>query len=323
MINNILELSVNILTQTAFKKCLTLESFICLDYTSSSISTDSPDGEINYNIQTTRLKPLNSYFISCIPDMGHMAVSKLHNTHMVQHLGNDLIGKAGIISLENLKLSGAVNQETQTIDGKDLLMENIFITQSKLQLGFTCINPELFYIGSNKYNCTHNTVWIAKDTVEAIFTSRGILSSHHYLNFQVESKLHFMKGQVFQLIEDSSDLDHYTPTNATSFEIIMNEFHALPVHQKAGLSIGMGFGLVLFLCSTYCCIRWSNCRGLVQRCAFPCCPADSGNPPANQNVASDADDTQTSFQQNSEDLSRRAFDLIAERVQSLRNSNIL
>ena len=234
-----------------------------------------------------------------------------------------IIGKAGIISLDNLKLPGAVNQETQTIDGNDLLMENIFITQSKLKLGFTCIHPELLYIGSNKYNCTHNTVWIAKDTVEAIFTSRGILSSHHYLQFQVESKIHFMNNQVFQLIEDSSDLDHYTPTNATSFEIIMNEFHALPVHQKAGLSIGMGFGLVLFLCSTYCCIRWSNCRGLVQRCAFPCCPADSGKPPANQNVASDADDTQTSFQQNSEDLSRRAFDLIAERVQSLRNSNIL
>ena len=165
MINNILELSVNILTQTASKKCLTLDSFICLDYASSSISTDSLDSEIHYNIQSTRLKPLNSYFVSCIPDMGQMTVSKL------QHLGNDLIGKAGIISLENLKLSGAVNQETQTIHGKDLLMENIFITQSKLQLGFTCINPELFYIGSNKYNCTHNTVWIAKDTVEAIFTS--------------------------------------------------------------------------------------------------------------------------------------------------------
>ena len=176
-------------------------------------------------------------------------------------------------------------------------------------------------------------VWIAKDTVEAIFTSRGILSSHHYLQFQVESKIHFMNNQVFQLIEDSSDLDHYTPTNATSFEIIMNEFHALPVYQKAGLSIGMGFGLVLFLCSTYCCIRWSNCRGLMQRCAFPCCPADTETPPANQadsehranqNLASsNADDTQTSFRQNSDDLSRRAFNLIAERVQSLRNSNIL
>ena len=133
-----------------------------------------------------------------------------------------------------------------------------------------------------------------------------------------------MQEQVFQLIEDTSDLDHYIPTNTTSFEIIMNEFYALPVHQKAGLSIGMGFGLVLFLCSTYCCIRWSNCWGLVQRCAFPCCPADTRSPPANQNIASsDADTAQNSFHQNSEDLSRRAFDLIAERVQSLRNNNIL
>ena len=232
MITNILELSVNILTQTASKKCFTLESFICLDFKSSSISTESPHGTINFNIQTTHLKPLNSYFISCLPDMGQMVVSKLHNTHMVRHLGNDLIGQAGIISLENLKLPGAVNQETQTIDGKDLLMENIFITHSRLQLGFTCINPELFYVGSNKYNCTHNTIWIAKDTVEAIFTSRGILSSHHYLHFQVESKIRFMDNQVFQLIEDSSDLDHYPPTNATTFEIIMNDFHALPVHSK-------------------------------------------------------------------------------------------
>ena len=103
MIDNILELSAHILTQNAYTKCLTLESFICLDYKSSSIATDSPDGVITYNIQTTHLKPLNSYFISCIPDMDHMVVSKLHNTHMVQHQSNDLIGQSGIISLENLK----------------------------------------------------------------------------------------------------------------------------------------------------------------------------------------------------------------------------
>ena len=142
-----------------------------------------------------------------------------------------------------------------------------------------------------------------------------------------------MQGQVFQLLEDTSDLERYTPANTTSLDIIMNELYALPIHQKAGLSLGMGFGLVLCLCSTYCCIRWSNCRGLMQRCAFPFCPADTETPPANQadsehranqNIASsDADDTQTSFHQNSDDLSRRAFDLIAERVQSLRNSNIL
>merc|ERR1711888_326475 len=118
---------------------------------------------------------------------------------MVQHESKDLIGKSGIISLENLKSPTAVNQETQKIDGKALLMENIFITQSQLQLGFTCITPELLYIGSNKYNCTHHAVWIPKNTVEAIFTSRGILSSHHYLDFQVESKLHFMQGQVYLL----------------------------------------------------------------------------------------------------------------------------
>ena len=45
MIDNILELSANILTQTASKKCLTLETFICLDFQSSSISIDSTDSD--------------------------------------------------------------------------------------------------------------------------------------------------------------------------------------------------------------------------------------------------------------------------------------
>ena len=142
-----------------------------------------------------------------------------------------------------------------------------------------------------------------------------------------------MEDQVLKLLEDTSALERYTPANDTSLDIIINAFYALPVNQKAGLSLGLGFGLILCLCSTYCCIRWSHCQGHMQRCSVPCCPADTETPPANQadsehranqNIASsDADDTQTSFHQNSDDLSRRAFDLIAERVQSLRNSNIL
>ena len=107
-----------------------------------------------------------------------------------------MIGKSGIILLDNLKSPTAVNQETQQINEKALLMENIFITQSQLLLGFTCINPELLYIGSNKYNCTHSTVWIPKNSVEAVFTSKGILSSNHYLDFQIESKITFMEDQV-------------------------------------------------------------------------------------------------------------------------------
>ena len=111
MIDKILELSANILTQSAAKKCLTLNTFICLDFQSSSISADSTGlGVINYSIQTTRLTPLKSYFISCIPLMPEMVVSKLHNTHMVKQQNNELIGKSGIISLDNLKSPTAVDQ---------------------------------------------------------------------------------------------------------------------------------------------------------------------------------------------------------------------
>ena len=134
-------------------------------------------------------------------------MSKLHNTHMVKHQSNDLIGKSGIISLDNLKSPTAVNQETQQINDKALLMENIFITHSQLLLGFTCINPELLYIGSNKHICTHSMVWIPKNSVEAVFTSRGILSSQHYLDFQIESKITFMEDQVLKLLENTSTLE--------------------------------------------------------------------------------------------------------------------
>ena len=116
--------------------------------------------------------------------------------------------------------------------------------------------------------------------MEAIFTSRGILSSQHYLDFQIESKITFMEDQVLTLLEDTSALERYTPANDTSLDIIINAFYALPIHQKAGLSLGLGFGLILCLCSTYCCIRWSHCRGHMQRCSVPCCPADTETPPA-------------------------------------------
>ena len=122
MLESILDLPANILTQSAVKRCLILNTFVCLNFQSSSVSADPADlSIIHYSIQTICLTPLKSYFISCVPLMPEMVVSKLHNTHMVKQQNNELIGKSGIISLDNLKSPIAVNQETQPINEKALL----------------------------------------------------------------------------------------------------------------------------------------------------------------------------------------------------------
>ena len=215
------------------------------------------NGILSLNLKISTVKTQKAVKLSCVPILGTMQISELHNKLGIVEESN-LILEDYIIGRDELEDKDVTDSNLKAIDQEDLKHENVFLTFRNNLIGISCVSNEILISDGSPFNCTQKPFYTS---AKLITTKSGVIdilksTSAKPLSFNLITAANTeMKSNFSNSASDTSSLQQLIYDSVENVKIP----HFVAV--TAGGVLMTLFCLLVCLYNTYkICSCWRTCN---------------------------------------------------------------
>ena len=245
----------NVLMDLNETKCNMLDTFLCVNGRESHLQLQSNTLLLSLSVSTPN--PKNFTFISCVP-FDQDQTSFLDYSHGL-FISNStvLLDNKLFLDISNLANKSLIYSRLKPISHK--YQGNIVIIKDGLLTGFVCLKEMLLFNHEKVFNCTLDPIWVQVMPGDKFYSAKGQIITKIENFLTIESRASF-RNNLNKLLQFKKDdlVNVFENKKENWHNYVLTALNKLPVETATGVTVGIGFSILLGCLSCVFCVCFSR-----------------------------------------------------------------